>query len=198
MSFKNLAKFFRKKYRDVFGTSITGTTAAQIRSMREEKGWSQEQLAEEATMGQARISLLENPNYQSLSLNTLKRIANVFDVALVVRFVPFSKLFELLDNESQGTLAVASFESEFGTEANPITTPSEKVIDLIQRLKATYLESPQGMALRVGACEAQQAAGANSDLTVEIDRTVGLSSVQPDGYEQRALKDARRSGVGRK
>ncbi|MBV8358602.1 MAG: helix-turn-helix transcriptional regulator [Deltaproteobacteria bacterium] len=143
MRFKNLRKFFRKRYRDIFGTSITGTTAAQIRAMREKKGWSQQDLAKEAEMGQARISLLENPNYQTLSLNTLKRIANVFDVALVVRFVPFSKLFAMLDNETEETLAVPSFEEEFGTEANPIVTPCAKVSGL--RLRAFYRDgAPEG------------------------------------------------------
>ena len=133
MSFKNLRKFFRKRYRDVFGTSITGTTAAQIRAMREKKGWSQEELAKKLGMGQARISLLENPNYENLSLNTLKRVANAFDVGLVVRFVPFSKLIEMVDNETSDTLAVPSFENECGTEANPVTTPSEKEIDITDR-----------------------------------------------------------------
>ena len=135
MSFKNLRKFFRKRYRDVFATSITGTTAAQIRLMRERREWSQQELAEKVGMGQARISLLENPNYENPSLSTLKRIANAFDVALVVRFMPFSKFFAMLDNETSETLAVPSFENEFGTEANPITTPSEKVIDLLERVK---------------------------------------------------------------
>jgi len=128
MSFRNLRKFFRKRYRDIFGTSITGTTAAQIRAMREKANWTQEELAKQADMGQARISLLENPNYQNLSLQTLKRIANVFDVALIVRFVPFSQLFLFIDNETTETLAVASFTEEFGSEAQPIVTPSEKVI----------------------------------------------------------------------
>jgi transcriptional regulator with XRE-family HTH domain len=127
MTFKRLRKFFRKRYRDIFATSITGTTAAQIRAMREKEGWSQEDLAQKVGMGQARISLLENPNYQNLSLQTLKRIANVFDVALVVRFEPFSRLFTILDNETSTTLAVRSFTEEFGTETNPITTPAEKI-----------------------------------------------------------------------
>jgi transcriptional regulator with XRE-family HTH domain len=126
MRFRNLRKFFRKRYRDIFGTSITGTTAAQIQAMREKRGWSQQELANKVGMGQARISLLENPNYQNLSLVTLKRIANVFDVALLVRFVPFSKLFEMLDSETEDTLSVPSFEDEFGTEENPIVTPIDK------------------------------------------------------------------------
>ena len=127
MSFKHLRKFFRKRYRDVFGVSITGTTAAQIRAMREARHWSQEELAEKVGMGQARISLLENPNYENLSLNTLKRVANAFDVALVVRFAPFSKLLETLDSETSDTLAVPSFVEEFGTEDDRMAGASGKL-----------------------------------------------------------------------
>lgn len=144
MSFSNLRKFFRRQYRDVFGTSITGTTAAQIRAMRESRGWNQQELADKAGMGQARISLLENPNYDKLSLKTLKRIANAFDVALIVRFAPFSKLLEILRSETAESLDVPGFEDEFGTEANPIITPRHKVIDLTERLKAMLPPEGQG------------------------------------------------------
>jgi hypothetical protein len=68
-------------------------------------------------------------------LNTLKRIANVFDVALIVRFAPFSRLFATIDNETFETLAVPSFVDEFGTESAPIITPHAKVIDLEDRLR---------------------------------------------------------------
>ncbi|HUY26627.1 MAG TPA: helix-turn-helix transcriptional regulator [Candidatus Binataceae bacterium] len=135
MSSRNLRKFFRKRYRDVFGTSITGITAAQIRAMREKSKWSQEELAQKAGMAQARISLLENPNYDNLSLNTLKRIANVFDVALIVRFAPFSKLFSMIENQTFETLAAPSFVDEFGSGAARIITPKAKVIDLDDRLR---------------------------------------------------------------
>jgi transcriptional regulator with XRE-family HTH domain len=129
MSFRSFRKFFRKRYRDVFGTSITGTTAAQIYAMREQRGWSQEELAQKVGMGQARISLLESPNYENLSLKTLKRLANVFDVALVVRFAPFSQLLDMIDGETPETLAVPSFLNEFGTGEVPIVEPSAKVSD---------------------------------------------------------------------
>ena len=127
MSFRNLRKFFRKRYRDIFGTSITGTTAAQIRAMREKKNWRQEELARKLGMGQARISLLENPNYENMSLKTLKRVANAFDVALMVRFVPFSELFETIDSESPETLAVADFTEEFGTGGQAVVAPHDKL-----------------------------------------------------------------------
>jgi transcriptional regulator with XRE-family HTH domain len=196
MHFKNLRKFFRKRYRDIFGTSITGTTAAQIRAMREKKGWSQQKLAKEVEMGQARISLLENPNYQTLSLNTLKRIANVFDVALVVRFVPFSKLFAMLDNETEETLAILGFEEEFGTEANPIVTPSAKVIEL--RLREFYPDSPpEGPAqLKPDLLyDVRRCFGIDTYMILESNSPVGILPDPIDKYKQKAFGEARHSEI---
>ena len=45
-------------------------------------------------MNQNMIYRLENPSYGRATISTLKRIAAVFDVALVVRFVPFSQLID--------------------------------------------------------------------------------------------------------
>jgi len=66
--------------------------AFQIRGMRDQNDWSQQELATKAGMTQNAISRLENPFYGKATITTLKRVATVFDVALVVRFVPFSQL----------------------------------------------------------------------------------------------------------
>jgi hypothetical protein len=63
-------------------------------------------------MAQARISVLEDPNYGNFSINTLKRIAAAFDVALSVRFVAFSELAAWIERISPETLAVPSFKQE--------------------------------------------------------------------------------------
>jgi transcriptional regulator with XRE-family HTH domain len=79
--------------------------------MREGRGWSQGKLAEEVGMAQPRISLLEG-GYEKYSLTTLKRIASTFDVAVVVRFVPFSELVDWVANLSEGRLAPVEFAND--------------------------------------------------------------------------------------
>src|SRR6266481_3464793 len=64
----------------------------QLRAMREARDWSQEELASQVGMPQTAISRLESSNYGKSTITTLKRMATVYDVALEVRFVPFSKL----------------------------------------------------------------------------------------------------------
>ena len=87
------SRLSKKSYRDAFVASHLSTNiAAQISSMRESRKLSQRDLAEKTGMAQARISVMEDPSYENYSLSTLKRLASALDVALIVRFVPFSEL----------------------------------------------------------------------------------------------------------
>jgi len=70
-------------------------------------------------MSQNNISRLENPDYGKFTLSSLKRIAEALDVALVVRFVPFSQYVKWLSGTpylDEGlrpeALAVESFDQE--------------------------------------------------------------------------------------
>lgn len=80
--------------------------------MREASGWSQRKLAAEAGMAQARISVVENVGYESFTVSTLKRIASAFDVALIVRFVPFSRLAEIAASTGPEELAPVGFKND--------------------------------------------------------------------------------------
>jgi transcriptional regulator with XRE-family HTH domain len=83
--------------------------------MRDREGWSQQELAERVEMTQNRISLLENPFKGKPTLTTLKRLAAAFDVALVVRFVPFSQLVKWVTGTTY---------SEHGLSAESTNPPS--------------------------------------------------------------------------
>ena len=106
-----------KEYRDLFvAEHINRTVAFQIRATREAQHMTQTELGERVGMAQARISLLEDANYGSFAINTLKRIASTLDVALVVRFVPFSQLATWVAGQSQvipGLSVEAMAVSEF-------------------------------------------------------------------------------------
>jgi len=68
--------------------------AFQIRSLRDQGGWTQAQFAEKLGIKHPNnvSARLENPNYGKHTLTTLKNIAAACDVALVVWFIPFSRL----------------------------------------------------------------------------------------------------------
>lgn len=93
--------------------------AFQIRSLRDNGGLSQGELAERVGTNQNAISRLENPYYGKATLTTLKRIAAAFDVGLVVQFVPFSQLVNRVSGTpyieyglSPETMNVPNFEEE--------------------------------------------------------------------------------------
>lgn len=90
--------------------------AEQIREMRDERGWTQAELARASDKVQETISRLENPNYGNYTINTLARIAAAFDVALFVRFGPFSELVDHIVNISPEDLAVPSFAHDPGLD----------------------------------------------------------------------------------
>lgn len=114
-----------KEYRDALvEAEIANGIAFQIRAMQAERGWTQKQLGDSAGMEQGSISRLLNSSGNS-SLNTIRRMASAFDVALIVRFVPFSQLLEWTVNLSRDRLAPTSFDKEFNAAIASVSLPSD-------------------------------------------------------------------------
>jgi transcriptional regulator with XRE-family HTH domain len=64
-----------------------GEVREQIKALRKERGWTQQQLAERAGMEQATISAIENGHRgHRWSRRTLDKFAHAFGKKLVVRF----------------------------------------------------------------------------------------------------------------
>jgi transcriptional regulator with XRE-family HTH domain len=115
----------RKAWRTSYvGAHISNTIASQITKLRLANGWTQARLADQVGMKQSRISALEDPNWENVEVATLRRLAAAFDVALTVRFVPFSHLAEWVATLSDDKLLVPSYEEEARepTVSQPLTT----------------------------------------------------------------------------
>lgn len=111
---ENLRKEFHdKQYRTIYADESLNTyIATQIKALREQNGWTQKRLAEEADMVQPRIAVMEDINYSSWSLNTLRRLAAAFDLRLSVRFETFSSLIRELDGFKRESLERAAFKDD--------------------------------------------------------------------------------------
>ena len=68
---------------------LNGEIATQIKVIRDQRGLTQQELADLAGMAQSRIPLLEDVNYGSWSIKTLQKLARAFDVTLKVSFETF-------------------------------------------------------------------------------------------------------------
>jgi len=115
-----------KKYRDAYVRDhIRIGLPYQIRALREQEDrqWTQETLAIKAGKHQNVISRIEDPDYGKLSLQTLMDLASAFDVALIVKFVPYSRFLREFDDVSPKSLEAKGFETECKLIEENMTAP---------------------------------------------------------------------------
>lgn len=86
--------------------------AAQIHALRIQRGWSQEQLAEHSGVAQTRISKIESADFTSLTMKTLQKFSQAFDVNLHIAYEPFSHGILDIANLRKDQLEVASREDD--------------------------------------------------------------------------------------
>jgi ribosome-binding protein aMBF1 (putative translation factor) len=110
-----MAKCFRslknKAAREQFVESeLVNGIAHQIRVLRNQRGWSQSELAERLSTKQNVVSRLEDPSYGRYSIKTLLELAAVFDVAFTAGFVSFGQLINDNWDTVEANFSVDSFE----------------------------------------------------------------------------------------
>jgi transcriptional regulator with XRE-family HTH domain len=106
-------KFGNPEYRKAFVASqINIGIPFQIRALAKSRGWNQTELAARADMAQPRISSLMKPGGGPPNLRTLTRLAEAFDCALMVRFVPFSELARWSNSFDPENFQATAFDSD--------------------------------------------------------------------------------------
>jgi transcriptional regulator with XRE-family HTH domain len=107
----NLREEFQdKEYRHAYADeSLSTYIATQIKVLREQRQLTQRELAQRAAMAQPRIAVMEDINYSSWSINTLRRLAQAFDVRLSVKFENFSSLIPEIETLGREALERESF-----------------------------------------------------------------------------------------
>ena len=123
-----IASLQEKDYRDAFvAAEISTTVPFQIREMRNARGWTQTQLADQTGQDQPTISKFEDPDYATFTITSLKRLASAFDVALAVRFVPFSELVD------RTLLKESLVVPEYANDTRLLTTADEHPVVTIDQ-----------------------------------------------------------------
>jgi transcriptional regulator with XRE-family HTH domain len=109
-----LEKLTKKEYRDaLISEEIDVGLPMQLREMRESRGWKQAQVAKKIGTAQPRFPVMEKPGYGNFSLTTLKKLASVFDVGLIVSFVPYSEMIDFRESITRKRLAIPAFSDEY-------------------------------------------------------------------------------------
>lgn len=91
-------------------STIAARLAVRIYNLRKQAGWTQPQLAEHADMKQARISVLEQGDYENFTFSTLKKIAAAFGVAIIIDFVSFPEFLKWSESLTAETAGPDSFD----------------------------------------------------------------------------------------
>jgi transcriptional regulator with XRE-family HTH domain len=134
-----------RKYRAAYVRDfIKNGISFQIQALRRKHKLSQQELGDLAGKRQNVISRLENPDYGNFTVNTLLDIASALDVALVVRFAPFSELEKLSRSLSPAVLAVPSFSEEEADEESSDVCPAMAVLSVPEWKFSQPTERKQG------------------------------------------------------
>lgn len=107
--------FNNKEYRHAYVDEFLNVSiATQIKVLREQRNWTQTELANRVNppMKQTRISIMENVNYSSWSVKTLRKLAEAFDLTLRVSFESFGYRIKEIEQFNRESLERLSFEHD--------------------------------------------------------------------------------------
>lgn len=120
-----LKRLARKSYREAYlREKVTGWIVHQMKTVRQQRDWTQTDLAEAAGKAQSAIARVETPEYGKWNISTLLDIANAFDVALEVRFVDWVTFMSRSEDVSPDAMRVEKFDdsAEILSSTNDIET----------------------------------------------------------------------------
>jgi transcriptional regulator with XRE-family HTH domain len=136
---------------------LNARVATQIKVLREDRGLTQAQVAELAGMKQSRISLMEDVNYGSWSVKTLRRLAAAFDVILKVSFESYEELVADAALFSRSELARPSRVEALSAAERAAPEDTAETSAMIARfLRYTPLTGPSEQTVRIDHDERQE------------------------------------------
>jgi transcriptional regulator with XRE-family HTH domain len=116
---------YRKGYDESF---LNHLIATQIRVVREQRGLTQAELAKKTGMKQSRISAIEDEDYGSWSVNTLRRVAHELGVRLRVYLEEWGTLLDDVEHAGRKDLERRKFEDD--PEFHDTAEPDAGVVDI--------------------------------------------------------------------
>lgn len=118
-------KVARKQYAVEF---LNAQIALQIKALRQQRGWSQTDLATRAGKHQSQISAMEGIDFRSWKISTLLQLAEAFDLALTVKFESFGQFLEDSLHVDRESLERPSFDQDpaLGEDAKARRAPKRK------------------------------------------------------------------------
>lgn len=175
-------EFLDKEYADAYTEEFFNLyIATQIKVLREQRNLTQAQLADLSGMKQERISVLENANYESWSIKTLRKVARAFDVTLHVTFETFSHAIAEADKFGRDSLERMPREDDLREPMSPVVSEASVV-----EMQSSGLEKPAQDAPK-SAKETAYGKIRRLDIGISYSSAVGASRRMHEAPEQRNL-----------
>jgi transcriptional regulator with XRE-family HTH domain len=147
-------EFLDEEFRNVYADDSLNTyIATQIKVLREQQEMTQSGLAEKTGMAQPRIAVLEDVNYSSWSINTLRRLARAFGLRLSVSFETFSSLIPELETFGRPALERTKFEDDAFFHEVPVVAAESNLVtgEVFQIQKQRMAAAPQSFPSQYAA-----------------------------------------------
>ena len=167
---KSLAREFRDPearlgYAEEF---LNSSIALQIKTLRLQRGWTQEDLADRAGMKQSRISAMERADYSNWSLRTLRRLAEAFDISLSVQFQSYGQFLEAMTSISRKGLEQPSFDQDPAfqdkEESETAGTPNSSPLNVAILSDFKQQRAKSATTVRVGVSSEAKLIQASSEV----------------------------------
>jgi transcriptional regulator with XRE-family HTH domain len=152
------------EYREAYADDYLNTyVATQIQVLREQRGLSQEQLADLIGSKQPGVSRLENVNHSSWKTDTLKKIAKALDVRLKISFETYGDLYFEIDAFGRGFLQRPTFDrdpvffnsSAFSAAAGTTNNSADESASMAQHTTLVTLTSEAQLKSKIDVVEAE-------------------------------------------
>ena len=102
------------EFRDGFvADQVRVRLALLVRSLREQRGWSQAELGRQLGKPQSVVSRLEDPDYGRLSSQTIFEVAAAFGLPVYIDMPNWDEWFRLMEDMSSRNLSRRPFDSEY-------------------------------------------------------------------------------------
>lgn len=140
-----VTEFGDKEYAHAYMEEFSNMSiAAQIKVLREQRGWTQKELADASGMKQERISTLEDIDYDAWTIKTLRKLSKAFDLTVKLSFETFSSGILNVTKVNAKTLEKTSRQEDldkfsyddFGNKeilwGKPVRTVQPNLLHLVQ------------------------------------------------------------------
>lgn len=151
--------FSDEEYRHAYAEEYLNTLVAfQIRTIREQRGWTQAQLGERCDgKAQGWISKLEDPDYGRFTMTTLRALARAFDCVLDVRFRSFRDHSDDQEARYQGDLRVNKYDDDVRAARIPAKSIQVSGSTKLRMATVAFASTPSGWPTQIAHTAEQSA-----------------------------------------